>query len=146
MANVRDLTCAIEVVNDGPNLEANITVEYFIDFTQFDQSSNQPYTEVCRMIGDDTGITPPEDGVDDAIPNGQLFPIVLFPPLPLPLLAQTASNGQASVKRTRTKTLALGNLNEDATGLDELRAVVTLTPVLPAAVTRESNQVALNIP
>jgi hypothetical protein len=98
------------------------------------------------MVGDDTGITPPEDGVDDAIPNGQLFPIVLFPPLPLPLLAQTAANGQASVKRTRTKTLALGNLNEDATGLDELRAVVTLTPVQPAAVTRESNQVALNIP
>ena len=146
MASVRDLTCEIEVVNDGPNLEANITVEYFIDFSLYDQSSNQPYNEVCRMIGDDTGITPPEDGTDDAIPNGRLFPIVLFPPLPLPLSGQTQSNGQASVKRTRTKTLPLGNLGEDATGLDELRAVVTLTPVLPATVTRESNQVALNIP
>jgi hypothetical protein len=145
MASVRDLTCGIEVVNNGPNLEANITVEYFIDFSLYDQSSNQPYNEVCRMIGDDTGITPPEDGVDDAVPNGRLFPIVLFPPIPVPLFGQTQSNGQASVKRTRTKTLALSNLSEDATGLDELRAVVTLTPVLPATVTRESNQVALNI-
>jgi hypothetical protein len=59
-----------------------------------------------------------------------------------------SSNGAASIHRTRTRTLPLGNLNEDSGAVpnpDELRAVVTLTPVAPAAVSRESNQVALNI-
>jgi hypothetical protein len=63
-------------------------------------------------------------------------------------LVAVSSNGAASIHRTRTRTLPLGNLNEDSGAVpnpDELRAVVTLTPVAPAAVSRESNQVALNI-
>lgn len=142
MAGVSNLTLAIQVVNNGPNLEAKIEVEYDIVFNSFDQNSNQPYAESCRLIGDDTGILPPEDGVDDQIPGGTLFPF------PIPPFNQVASNGAASVHRVRTKTLPLNNLNEDQGAIpnpDELRAVVTLTPVVPVAVSRESSQVALNI-
>jgi hypothetical protein len=143
MASVNNLTLAIAVVNNGPNLEANIEVEYDIVFSSYDQASNQPYAESCRLVGDDTGIFPAEDGVDDPIPGGTLFPPINFPPF-----NQVASNGQISVHRTRTRTLPLSNLNEDAAPVpnpDELRALVTLTPVAPVAVSRESNQVALNI-
>jgi hypothetical protein len=141
MASVSNLTLSIAVVNNGANLEANIDVEYDIVFNSYDQNSNQAYAETCKIIGDDTGIVPAEDGVDDAILNGTLFPAFPFPGLNL-----VASNGQASVHRTRSKTLPLNNLNEDLAGNpDELRAVVTLSPVLPVAVSRESAQVALNI-
>lgn len=143
MAGVSNLTLGISVVNNGADLVANVTVEYDILFSSYDQASNQPYTEACRLLGDDTDIVPAEDGVDDSIPGGNMMGIIIFPPF-----NQIASNGAASVHRTRTKTLPLANLDEDQ-GLvpnpDELRALVTLTPVLPVAVTRESNQVALNI-
>jgi hypothetical protein len=143
MAGVSNLTLAIQVVNNGPNLEANVSVEYDIVFSSYDQNSNQPYAEACRLIGDDTGIVPAEDGVDDAIPGGQLFPL-----FPIPPFNQVSSNGAASVHRVRTRTLPLSNLNEDQAPTpnpDEIRAQVTLTPVLPVAVARESAQVPLNI-
>jgi hypothetical protein len=147
MASVSNITLAIDVVNNGANLEANVTVEYDITFSSYDQNSNQPYTEFCRLIGDDTGITPAEDGVDDAIPGGQLFPAGPFP-FPFPVLNTIASDGRASVHRRHTKTLPLSALNEDqppVPNADELRAQVTLNPVLPVALVRESNQVLLNI-
>jgi hypothetical protein len=144
MASVSNLTLNIAVVNNGANLDANIDVEYDILFNSYDQNSNQPYAETCRLIGDDTGIVPAEDGVDDAITGGTLFPAFPFPGLNL-----VASNGAASAHRTRSKTLPLNNLNEDQGAVpnpDELRALVTLSPVAPVAVSRESAQVALNIP
>ena len=67
----------------------------------------------------------------------------------MPPFNQVASNGQASVHRTRTGTLALNALNEDQGAVpnpDELRAQVTATPVQPVSVVRESSQVLLNIP
>jgi hypothetical protein len=145
MASVSNLTLAIQVVNNGANLEANVEVEYDIVFSSFDQNSNQPYTELCRLIGDDTGIVPAEDGVDDVIVGGQLFP----PPIILPPFNQVASNGLAMVHRKRTRTLPLSALNEDQGAVpnpDELRAQVSLTPVLPIAVSGQSNLVTLNIP
>jgi hypothetical protein len=146
MASVSGIALAIEVVNNGPNLQANVTVEYDISFSSYDQHSNQPYTELCRLIGDDTGITPAEDGVDDSIPGGQLFPAP--GPFPFPLFSTIASEGRVSVHRVHAKSLPLSALNEDRPPVpnpDELRAQVTLTPVLPVALVRESNQVALNI-
>jgi hypothetical protein len=145
MASVSGITLAIEVVNNGANLEANVTVEYDITFSSYDQHSNQPYTELCRLIGDDTGIVPAEDGVDDSIPGGQLFPTG---PFPFPLFSTIASEGRASVHQVHKKTLPLSALNEDqppAPNPDELRAQITLTPVTPVAIVRESNQVLLNI-
>jgi hypothetical protein len=145
MASVSGITLAIEVVNNGANLEANVTVEYDITFSSYDQHSNQPYTELCRLIGDDTGIVPAEDGVDDSIPGGQLFPTG---PFPFPVFSTIASEGRATVHRVHKKTLPLSALNEDQTAAsnpDELRAQITLTPVIPVATVRESNQVLLNI-
>jgi hypothetical protein len=156
MATVTGLTLDIEVVNDGANLVANVTAGYRINWSTYDQESEQPYREVCKLIGDDTGITPAEDGVDDAIVNGQLFPQLLFPPFP-PVLGQplivlpfstVSSNGQPFTDRLHTKTINLSNLDEDQDPVpnpDEIRAVVTLTPVLPVAVTRESAQFPLNV-
>ena len=47
-----------------------------------------------------------------------------------------------------TKTINLSNLDEDQAPVpnpDEIRAQVTMTPVLPAAVTRESAQFLINV-
>ena len=158
MASVSNLTLDIEVVNDGANLVANVTASYRINWSSYDQNSNQPYREVCRLIGDDSGITPAEDGTDDNIANGQLFPQLLFPPFPIvstgvaspliPLFNTTASNGQAFTDRVHTKTINLSNLDEDQAPVanpDEIRALVTLDAVLPASVSRESAQFALNV-
>jgi hypothetical protein len=148
MAIVSNLTLAIAVVNDGPNLEANITVDYDIVFSSFDQNSNLQYSEVCRLIGDDSGINPAEDGTDDAIPGGQLVPVVGPPPFPIQIPSLIASDGRPSVHRQFTKTLPLSALNEDQPPVpnpDEIRAQVSLTPVLPSTLVRESSQVVLNI-
>jgi hypothetical protein len=160
MASISNVTLDIQVVNDGANLVANVTATYRINWSSYDQHSNQPYRESCVLIGDDTGINPAEDGTDDAIPNGTLFPQLLFPPFPplpplgglasplIPLFGTTQSDGQAFLDRVHTKTISLSNLNEDQAPVpnpDEIRAVVTMTPVLPAAVTRESAQFLLNV-
>ena len=156
MARVTNLTLDLEVVNDGANLVASVTAAYDIEFDSYDINSNQPYRESCRLIGDDTGITPAEDGVDDSIANGQLFPQLLFPPLPgpgpiplpLPLFNSVSSNGQTSIHRSHSKTINLTSLDEDQAPTpnpDEIRAQVSLTPVLPVAVIRESAQFALNV-
>jgi hypothetical protein len=160
MASISNLTLDVEVVNDGANLVANVTASYRINWSSYDQNSNQPYRESCVLIGDDTDIVPAEDGADDSIVGGQLFPQLIFPPFPLgngasavaspliPLFGTTASNGQPFTDRVHSKSIPLGNLDEDPGSLanpDELRAQVTMTPVLPAAVTRESAQFALNV-
>ena len=145
MASLSGITLAIEVVNNGANLEPNVTVEYDITFSSYDRHSNQAYTELCRLIGDDTGIVPAEDGVDESIPGDQLFPTG---PFPFPVFSTIASEGRATVHRVHKKTLPLSALNEDQTAAsnpDELRAQITLTPVIPVAIVRESNQVLLNI-
>ena len=110
MASLSGITLAIEVVNNGANLEPNVTVEYDITFNSYDQHSNQPYTELCRLLGDDTGIVMAEDGVDDSIPGGQLFPTG---PFPFAVFSTIASEGRASVHRVHQRTLPLGALNED---------------------------------
>src|SRR4051794_38572227 len=115
MATATNLTLTIDVVNNGPDLQAVVTAEYDVAFSGFDQSSNQPYLEACRLIGKDA---PPEDGTDDAIPGGQLFPVLIFPPLPIAPVPvpfpsnQIASDGRPSVHRKFTKTLPLSALNE----------------------------------
>ena len=157
MASLTTPLLEMEVVNDGANLVANVTVSYRITWSLSDQAAETQYREVCKVIGDDSGITPAEDGVDDVIPNGQLFPQLIFPPFPLPLPAAAlvpvpsgviSSGGQPFTDRVHRKTINLSNLDEDqdpAQNPDELRAVASLTPVPPAADSRESNQVLLNI-
>ena len=122
---------SLSIVTNVAN--ADITVSYSLTGSAFDIASGQPYTEVCRLMGDDTGIVPAEDNVDDVIPNGLLTSI--FAPL-FPVVFTNA----LPINRTRNKTIAKADLDEDV-GLDELRALVTLTPQAPVAVSRESNQV-----
>jgi len=74
MASVSGITLAIEVVNNGANLEANVTVEYDITFSSYDQHSNQPHTELCRLIGDDTGIVRRRTASMTRSPAASCFP------------------------------------------------------------------------
>jgi hypothetical protein len=127
MATIGPVT--LTIVQNVAN--ADITVTYSLTGSAFDIASGQPYTEFCQLIGDDTGITPPEDNTDDSIPSGVLTPLffstVVFP-------------NNTPINRVRTKTIPKANLNEDV-GTDEIRAVVTLTPLAASMATRESNQV-----
>ena len=147
MASLTPPVLEIEVVNDGANLVANVTASYRINWSLPDQAGEVQYREVCKLIGDDSAINPAEDGVDDAVTNGQLFPQLIFPFL-IPLNNVVSSGGQPFTDRVHTKTINLSNLDEDQPPVgnpDELRAVASLTPIAPAAVSRESNQVPLNI-
>ena len=78
MATIGPVT--LNIVQDVANAE--ITVSYSLTGSAFDIASGQPYTELCRLVGDDTGISPPEDNTDDLIPSGVLTPLfstVVFP-------------------------------------------------------------------
>ena len=116
--------------------EAHVGVTYEIAFDSYDQHSDQPYVEVCRLIGDDTGTG------DPPAPDHTLgFVTPLF-------VTNTASNGEATLKREWTKTFRKTDLDEDRGSMpnpDEIRAIVTLTPVLPTATKAESNLVTKKI-
>ena len=122
MASISNLVLDIDI--DVANAE--ITVDYDISFSSFDVNSNLTYLETCRIVEKDP---PPEDGTDDAV-TGMITGFLPF--------ALVASNGVNSLHRTRTRTIPKAQLDRDA-GIDEIRAVVTLTPQLPTAATRESN-------
>jgi hypothetical protein len=137
MAQIANLTLSPIVVNVA---NATVTVDYDIQYSAGDVASRQPYAEVCQLIGDDTGVGDPVTaGADDTILNGLLSPF----------FSQVASDGVVTVQhRHFTKTVALQALNEDQGAIpnpDEIRAKVTLTPILPATTTRESNLQTLNI-
>src|SRR5882672_10574861 len=95
---------SLSIVTNVAN--ADITVSYSLTGSAFDIASGQPYTEVCRLMGDDTGIVPAEDNVDDVIPNGLLTSI--FAPL-FPVVFTNA----LPINRTRNKTIAKADLDED---------------------------------
>ena len=128
-------TPQLSIVRDVDN--ADITVTYTITWSAFDQLTNLSYTESWKLIGDDTG----QDGDnlpvgDDTIPMG----LMSFP------LGGLRSNGQATTSRTLTKTIGWDDLNEDDNGTnldDEIRAVVTLSPLLPVTTSRESAAVVV---
>jgi hypothetical protein len=123
----------LTVVKDVAN--AAITVDYDINWNAFDQSTDLEFDEFWKLIGDDTN----QDG--DNLPIGD-DPISLG----LMPIVRVSSNGQAVTHRTKTRTIAFTNLNEDISTPDpddEIRAVVTLTPLLPVATSRESNFVSV---
>jgi hypothetical protein len=123
----------LSVVKDVANAE--ITVDYDINWDSFDQSTDLEYSEAWKLIGDDTG----QDG--DNIPVGD-DPISLG----LVAIASVSSNGNAVTHRTKTRTIAFTSLGEDISAIDpddEIRAVVTLIPQLPGTTSRESNLVSV---
>lgn len=134
MASVSNMQ--LSIVKDVANAE--ITLDYDIMFSSFDQLTNLSYLESWKLIGDDTG----QDGDDQAAGDDPIN-------LGLMLLSTVSSNGQASLHRTKTRTIAWSNLNEDVTAPaapdDEIRAVVTLQPSLPVTTSRESAQVNVTV-
>jgi hypothetical protein len=136
MASISSITLApidIDVAN------AIVDVDVTVAFSSFDVKSNLQYRMVCRLRGDDT----PEGNPDDNIPNGSLTPVLNLPGLPPIDLGQVIqSDGLTSKTFTFTKTLAKADLDEDQApepNPDEIQAEVTLTPLLPQTVTRQSN-------
>lgn len=144
MATVTNLKLQIDF--DVAN--ANVAVDYDINFDGFDQRSNLTYLDECTLIGDDSGpfndavVSPtnhPEDGTDDILGKPKLGSVRN------PSNAKiVAANGRDILHRHRTTTIAKVALDEDV-GIDEIRALVRLTPQqLPTAVAVKSNSVIGN--
>jgi hypothetical protein len=140
MATIAGVSLKIE--RDVAN--ARVTVEYTIAWSGFDRASNQPYHEIVQLIGDDTlapsGILAViEDGVDDDVAGGLLS---------VPGGSVVQSDGRVSLPRSFVRVIPLASLNEDRSALqnpDEIRAKVTLAPVLPSTVSVESDLVSLTL-
>ncbi len=132
MASIGPVELKVRLKGDA----ALVDVTYEITFDSYDQHANQAYVEVCRLIGDDTATGDPP-GPDQ--PLGFVTPL---------FLTGTASDGKPTLQRSWSKTFHRADLDEDRGPVpnpDELRAVVSLTPVQPAGITRESNLVTKNI-
>lgn len=134
MASIGPVTLEIKF----QELKAEVDVTYDISFDEFDQKTDQVYVEVCKLIGDDTGTgDEPAAGPDDVI--GYLTPL---------FFRNTRANGARSLTRHFSKVFRKADLNEDRAPVsnpDEIRALVTLTPVMPSATERQSNLVIADI-
>ena len=126
MAAISNLTLAM---TPGVGNET-VTVKYNIVWSTFDVTSKLPYIERVVLRGDDT--LAGEVGPDDLV--NIISSAVLTP----------SGSANVPVPRTHTKTIALADLNEDQKpgdtnpNPDEFRAVVVLTPRLPANLEVES--------
>jgi len=122
---------ALSVVEDVAN--ADIEIDYDIDWDSYDQASNQLYQENWKLVGDDTGPAG-EDGQDETLTGQGAADIVRF-----------AADGQPGTHRHLAFTIPVEALNDDTAGEDEVRAVVTLTPVGPFGDSEESKLVRLTV-
>ena len=98
---------------------ANITVDWDINWSKFDQLTNLSYGEVWKIVG------------IDGVLNTTLF-------VGPNLVNGVSSNGNLTTHRTKVATIPLSDLDEDTTTDDDLAAVVTLTPQLPTTRTAQS--------
>jgi hypothetical protein len=119
---------------------ADVELDYTVDYDEFDVQSNVGYHETYKLIGDDTN----QDG-DDGAPGDSQVGVSFF------FVNPQRSNGRSSVQRTQTWTLPWATLNEDSAlpfpaNDDEIRAVVTLEPELPVTTTRESSAIVVLSP
>jgi hypothetical protein len=120
---IDDLALAIK--RDIANAE--ITVTYTINWSTFDELTNLPYSESWELAG--------VDGVNlTTLYTGPM------------LVNGVSSNGAATTARTKVATIAFADLDEDVNSLDEIVAVVTLTPRLPVQKTAQSAQVVVDAP
>lgn len=110
---------------------ANFTIEFDINWSDFDQATNLAYTEVVKLVGND--------------PNRQqdLFTGPTF-------ANGISANGNKTTHRVHPVsgefTIPWSDLDEDPGAPDEIVAVVTLTPRLPVAVTAQSAEVEVEAP
>ncbi len=111
---------------------ASIDVSYDVTFEEGDKG--EVFTEVCRIVGDDTDVGDPIEAGDDD-------PLAYL----APLFYRRIRVGQArTVPRKLRVKVPVSMLDEDygpIPGPDELRALVVLTPATKQIVFRESNLV-----
>ena len=106
---------------------ANITVDFDINWSKFDQLTNITYQERWELVGIDGPV------------NTTLF-------VGPTLVNGVSSNGNLTTHRTKVATIPLSELDEDTTSDDDIAAVVTLTPVLPTTRTAQSATVFVSAP
>jgi hypothetical protein len=106
---------------------ANITVDFDINWSKFDQLTNLSYSERWEIVG-----------IDGAV-NTTLF-------VGPSLVSGVSSNGNLTTHRTKVATIALSELDEDTATDDDLAAVVTLTPLLPTTRTAQSATILVSAP
>lgn len=106
---------------------AEVTVDYDVNWSNFDQLTNVAYTERWELVG------------VDPLSTGTIF-------VGPSLVNGISANGNQSTHRTQQATIAFASLDEDPNGIDEISAVVTLTPSLPTVKTAQSTQVTVTAP
>ncbi len=132
----------VELRVDLAGAAATVHVTYDINFSEQDVGMNQIYSEVCRIIGDDTEVgDTPAAGTDDTL--GFLTPLFNDDTAPI--------GNSPTLSRHFMKTIRKQTLDEDRGPVpnpDEIRASVTLIPRAPATgqpIRAESNLVSLEI-
>jgi hypothetical protein len=106
MATLSNVT--LSIVRNAAN--ADVTVEFDITWSAFDRTTNVPYVESFRLIGDDTG-----QDIDDAGPGDD--PIVIG----LQLQQLVSANGRATTHRTRTRSIPVREPRRGHSALPERR-------------------------
>jgi hypothetical protein len=127
----------LEIFEGPPTLpvgNARIRASYTISATGHDAEHEQAYREVVQLVGDDRG----EGGTAELIPAEPLSDgVVVF------------TTSHVSFVRSWEKIYSSSVLDEDpgpAIREDEIRVMVTMTPIPPTPVTRESNLVLRGAP
>lgn len=133
MASISNVRLSIFDVPGSSGL-AGIQVGFTVTETNDDAVSERSYREVVELVGVDEG--PGEDGQSDVIVGVQLEEGLV-----------TFTTSQTSFVRGREKQVSSALLEEDGMfRRAEIRARVTLIPVPPRTVTRESNTVLRSRP
>lgn len=133
MASITEVRLSVDVdLNNDGTVDAVVGIDTDVDFDDQDVASNQLFDFNWKLIGPDR--LAGEDGVDDTLLGQGAADIIRF-----------AADGRTSMTHHVDIRAPLEELNEDATGEDEVRAEISLDPVGPFGDSRESNKVALTI-
>lgn len=115
----------LELTIQRDTANAEITVEYDLNWSEFDRLTNLVYDERWELVG------------NDALSSTTLY-------VEPSLVDGITADGDSSTHRSFSRTIAFSDLNEDANGDDEIAVVVTLSPRLPSVKTKKSTQVTAN--
>jgi len=120
MATVSDVD--VRIVRHATDV--TVTVTHAVTWNAFDRAANLRYAESVRFVGED-GEEPAAGPVDDPLGVGLSFVVLI------------SSEGRTSTSRRRSLTFSVADPDQDDSVLisdGAIRAVVTLTPCLPAPV------------
>jgi hypothetical protein len=126
----RIINCTLDPIEvDVAN--ADVALHAVVTFSKSDVDANTPYRMTATLVGHDPVGEFAEAPGNDVIPNGSLTPdggqII-------------RADGDERQQFDFRKTLALEDLNEDVSANpDEIKGLVTLTPIVASATEAESN-------